>query len=112
MSPENAEAVIAFSTVDSEEAAKKIARALVEGRLAACVNIIPKILSIYEWKKEICEESETLLLIQTHSNSIQELKATIKELHPYEVPMLLVLPITDALEDYLRWMVTCDLQNA
>lgn len=104
MGPSNTEAVIVFSTVDSEAEAKKIARALVEARLAACINILPKITSIYEWKKEICEEGECLLIIKTQTSRLAELKETFAELHPYEVPELVVCPIIDGLPDYLNWL--------
>lgn len=98
------EAVIAFSTIDSEKEAMKIARVLVEAHLAACVNIVPKVTSIYEWKGEVCEETELLLMIKTQQNRIEELKATLGEIHPYEVPEFVVLPITDGLPDYLNWV--------
>ncbi|OGQ48050.1 MAG: cation tolerance protein CutA [Deltaproteobacteria bacterium RIFCSPLOWO2_02_FULL_46_8] len=99
------DAIVTLSTIDSEKEAKKIAKALVESHLAACVNIIPKITSIYEWKEEICEEEELLLVIKTQQNRLEELKATLEELHPYEVPELIVLPITDGLPDYLSWLL-------
>lgn len=105
MNPFEAEAVVAFSTVDSEKEAKRIAKALVESRLAACVNIVPKITSIYEWKEEICEETELLLIIKTQTNRLEELKATLEELHPYDVPELIICPITDGLPDYLNWVI-------
>lgn len=99
------DAIVALSTIDSEKEAKKIAKALVETHIAACVNIIPKITSIYEWKEEICEEEELLLVIKTQQNRLEELKVTLEELHPYEVPELIVLPITDGLPDYLSWLL-------
>ncbi len=99
------DAIIALSTIDSEKEAKKIAKALVETHIAACVNIIPKITSIYEWKEETCEEEELLLIIKTQQSRLKELKATLEELHPYEVPELIVLPITDGLPDYLSWLL-------
>ncbi len=99
------EAAIAFSTIDSEEEAKKIARALVEAKLAACVNIIPKLTSIYKWKGKLCEEEEFLLIIKTSQTRLEELKATFKKLHPYEVPELIACPIIDGLPDYLDWVI-------
>lgn len=98
------EPVVAFSTIDSEKEALKIAKVLVEAHLAACVNIIPRVTSVYEWKEEICEEEEVLLVIKTHQNRLEELKATLVELHPYEVPELIVMPIIDGLPDYLNWL--------
>lgn len=99
------EAVIAFSTIDSEEEAKKIARVLVETKLAACVNIVPKLTSIYKWKEKLCEEEEFLLLIKTSQARLEELKAVLKKLHPYEVPELIVLPLIDGLPRYLDWVI-------
>lgn len=99
------EPVVAFSTVDSEKEAKKIAKALVEGRLAACVNIVPQITSVYEWQGEICEEGEFLLVIKTRSERLDELKAALEELHPYDVPELIACPIIDGLPDYLKWVM-------
>lgn len=98
------EAVIAFSTVDSEKEGQKIAKALVKSKLAACVNIVPEMTSIYEWKGEICEEKEFLMVIKTSTARLDELKATLEELHPYEVPELVVCPIVDGLPDYLSWV--------
>ena len=98
------EAVIAFSTIDSEKEAQKIAKALVESKLAACVNLIPGVTSIYEWQNEICEEREILMVIKTSAARVEELKATMEELHPYEVPELVVCPIIDGLHDYLGWV--------
>lgn len=104
-SKSEAEAVVAFSTIDSEKEAKRIANALVEAKLAACVNIIPKVTSIYEWKKEICEETELLLVIKTSQARVEELKAALEELHPYDVPELIICPIIDGLPDYLSWVM-------
>lgn len=98
------QAVVVLTTVDSEKEATRMAHAFVEARLAACVNIIPKITSVYEWKKEVCEEQEVLLIIKTQKNRIEELKALLSELHPYDVPELIVLPVIDGLPDYLNWL--------
>ena len=98
--------IVAFSTIDSEKEGLKIAKALVESHLAACVNIVPKMTSVYEWKEELCQEEEVLLVIKTQQNRLEELKATLTELHPYEVPELIVMPVTDGLPDYLTWLMT------
>ena len=100
------EFVVAFSTIDSEKEALKIAKALVEAHLAACVNVVPKVISVYEWKAEICDETEVMLIIKTQQGRLEELKATLDEMHPYEVPELIVMPITDGLPDYLSWLLT------
>ncbi|MDO8528178.1 MAG: divalent-cation tolerance protein CutA [Deltaproteobacteria bacterium] len=98
------DAIVALSTIDSEEEGLKIARALIETHLAACVNIVPKVTSVYEWKGEVCEEEELLLVIKTQKGRLNEIKETLEALHPYDVPELIVLPITDGLPDYLGWI--------
>ena len=104
MNPSEPNVIIAFSTIDTEKEAKKIARILVESHLVACVNIIPKAISIYEWKKKICEEEEFLLVLKTTVDRLEELKVTLAEIHPYEVPELTAVPVADGLPDYLLWV--------
>ena len=87
----------------SESEGPKIATILVERKLAACVNLI-SVQSIYEWKGKIENDKESLLIIKTKENKIELLKKTIKEIHPYEVPECIVLPIEDGLPDYLNWI--------
>lgn len=88
------------------EAAADIARALVDKRLAACVNLIPGVRSIYRWKGEICDDGETTLLIKTTATDLAPLRTALIELHPYEVPEILALPIDAAASHgpYLDWM--------
>lgn len=101
----NNKVVVAFSTIDSEKEAKRIARALVEAKLVACVNILPKATSIYFWEEKVCEESEVVLMMKTKESCVADLKEAIEELHPYDVPELIVLPISDGLPSYLKWVV-------
>lgn len=96
--------MVALSTVDSSEKAALIARRLVEEKVAACVNILPGATSVYFWKNKLCEELECLLLIKTTAEKIELLKTKIRELHPYEIPELIILPVTDGLPDYLAWV--------
>jgi len=91
-------------TAPSEDAAGEIARALVERRLAACVNIIPTVRSIYRWQDQIEEEREALLVIKTHTHSLDELYLALPELHPYEVPEGIGWHITSGLPAYLTWV--------
>ncbi|MHA1325624.1 MAG: divalent-cation tolerance protein CutA, partial [Candidatus Helarchaeota archaeon] len=87
----------------SEKDSDAIARILVKEKLAACVNLIP-IRSIYFWKGKIEEDKEYLLIIKTKTSVIDKLKKKLKEIHSYEVPELIVLPIEDGLPAYLNWL--------
>lgn len=98
------EPVIATTTINNEKEAKSIAAALVKKKLAACVQIIPKILSIYTWNDKIHEDQEYLLIIKTHEKTLDTLKQWIKKNHSYEVPEFLVTPVICGLESYLKWM--------
>jgi len=94
---------IVFVTVSDEEEAGRIAKVLIEENLAACVNIIPGIRSVYRWEGSIEHEDETLLIIKTGKTKIEGLKKRIQEVHSYDIPELLVLPVVDGLEAYMRW---------
>ena len=93
-----------ITTIDSEEGARKIAQALVEKRLAGCVQIIGPIRSIYWWKKKIETAEEWLCLIKTRSHLFEKMEKTIRKIHPYETPEILATPITQASQDYLNWL--------
>ncbi len=96
--------IIALSTCASADEAVRLARALVEKRLAACVNMIPGIRSVYRWKGAIENEEEVLLVIKTSRPLLAELTAEIQRLHSYEVPELLALQVVDGSEPYLAWL--------
>ena len=96
--------IVVLSTCVSPEEAEKIAHALVEKKLAACVNILPAVRSIYRWKNTIEDDQETLLLIKSSRALFHELRAEIERLHSYEVPEAIAIPIVDGLERYLEWM--------
>jgi periplasmic divalent cation tolerance protein len=95
---------LVFTTTSSQEEARRIANALVERRLAACVNIVSKIDSIYRWKGKVEEAQEFLLLIKTTESAVENLRDAIQELHSYEVPECIVLPIESGSEKYLNWI--------
>jgi len=96
--------IVVFVTTPNEDEAVKIARALVEARFAACVNIIKDIRSIYTWQGKIEDESEALLLIKTQKNLFDSLLSKVKELHSYTVPEVIALPIVEGSKDYLSWL--------
>jgi periplasmic divalent cation tolerance protein len=95
---------IVLSTVGSEQEAHKIAHILVKRRLAACVNILPHVQSIYRWKGEIESAQEWLLLIKTRADRFPAVRDAIGELHSYEVPECIVLEIEDGSLPYLQWL--------
>jgi periplasmic divalent cation tolerance protein len=98
------EARIVLTTVASTEKAEALAKALVERRLAACVNIIDRIRSIYRWKEKIEDEQECLLVIKTTSERTADLQAAFSELHPYETPEHVELSIEGGGAEYLAWL--------
>jgi periplasmic divalent cation tolerance protein len=105
------EAVVVYITAPSEEEAAKIAKALVKERLAACVNIIKDIRSIYSWQGKIEDERELLMIVKTRTELFSSLKTRVKELHSYAVPEIIVLPVVDGSEEYLKWLRETTKQN-
>ncbi|XP_075692656.1 protein CutA isoform X1 [Rhinoderma darwinii] len=94
----------AYVTCPNDKVAKDIARGLVERKLAACVNIIPQITSIYEWKGKIEEDSEILLMIKTRSSKVPALTEYVRSVHPYEVCEVISVPIEQGNAPYLSWV--------
>jgi periplasmic divalent cation tolerance protein len=95
---------LVLTTTASREEAQKIARGLVERRLAACVNILPKVQSIYRWQEKIEETEEWLLVIKTKQHVFERLRDAIVELHSYDVPEIICLVIEDGSRAYLQWI--------
>lgn len=95
---------IVLSTAGSEAEARKIAQALVERRLAACVNIMGPIQSVYRWKGAVESASEHLLVIKTTAAAFPHVRDVIRELHSYELPECITLTIEDGSEAYLNWI--------
>jgi periplasmic divalent cation tolerance protein len=96
--------IVVFSTCDSEEQAGRIARELVEQRLAACVNVLPGARSVYRWKGQMEDSAEWLLIIKSRRDLMDKLRAAIGKIHTYEVPELLAVPVVDGSENYLAWL--------
>jgi len=98
---------IVLTTAGSGEEAEKIARQLVERGLAACINIVPRIRSVYRWQGKVEEAQEWLLVIKTTATAFGEVRQTIAELHSYELPECICLTIEDGSASYLQWIAEC-----
>lgn len=92
-------------TAPSIEVARELARSLVAERLAACVNILPDLTSIYRWEGAIEEEAEVLMVVKTSVDQFDEVKARVQELHPYDEPEVLGLDVADGSHSYLKWVL-------
>jgi periplasmic divalent cation tolerance protein len=97
-------ALTVLCTCSNENDALRIANVTVEERLAACVNILPPIRSVYRWKDEVQSEQEILLILKTTPERFPALRDRIVALHPYETPEVIALPVVDGLEKYLTWL--------
>jgi len=97
--------VIVLTTVGATQDVDSIATQLVEKRLAACVNIIPRIYSVYRWKNAVERDSEQLLIIKTTDDRLTELREALFAMHPYEVPEFVVVRIDDLSDAYRAWLV-------
>lgn len=95
---------IVFITASSEDEAARIARALVEARLAGCVNMLKGIRSIYSWQGKVEDESEVLMIAKTRGDLFEALLKKVKELHSYSVPEIIAFPIVEGSADYLNWL--------
>ena len=98
------EYIVIFCTVPSKDVGNKIGSALVDKKVAACVNIVPGLTSIYEWKGKVCNDEECLLIVKSRKALFERIKKEILQLHPYELPEVISLQITDGLEPYLGWI--------
>ena len=96
--------VVVLSAIGTQPDAEKVARALVEERLAACVNVVPGVVSVYRWKGIVERENELMLVIKTMAAQLDALKARLLELHPYELPEIVVIPIGGGHAPYLAWL--------
>ena len=96
--------IVVLTTCAVEADAERMARALVEGRLAACVNVVPGVRSFYHWKGAMESGEEFLLIIKTSRDLFGPLREEMEKLHPYELPELLALPVVAGAENYLSWL--------
>ena len=98
------EALVVLSTFPDADTARRIAKTLIEERLAACVNLLPAVESIYRWKGKIETSTEVLALLKTDIGHYRTMEGRLRELHPYEAPECLALSVSEGLPLYLRWI--------
>ena len=98
------EVIIVFTSLPDREAALKLAHELVAQRLAACVNVLAECRSVYRWKGEVEVAAEVPVFIKTRAERYAEVEAAIRELHPYELPEIVAVPVVHGLPDYLEWV--------
>jgi len=96
--------LVVLTTTPNSEIAELIGRTLVVERLAACANVLPGVTSIFRWKGAVERDSETLMILKTTATELDALRARVMELHPYEVPEVLALPVEAGHEPYLEWV--------
>lgn len=96
--------IVVFSTTSSKKEAKRIAKALVEKRVAACVSIFGPIKSVYWWKGKVEESEECFLMVKTIQDKYNELEKVIREIHSYQVPEILAVPVVNGLKEYIEWL--------
>lgn len=102
-----ADHLIIFCTCPDKDTAEKIARLLVETNIAACVNILPGMTSLYKWEGKIESAQEHLLLIKAHKEHYQTIESTLRTHHPYDLPEIIAAPIERGLPEYLHWIDSC-----
>ncbi|GJQ59539.1 MAG: divalent-cation tolerance protein CutA [Candidatus Scalindua sp. AMX11] len=96
--------IVIFITTSSLDEAKKLGRTLVEEKLAACSNIMSPVHSIYHWQGELCDDEEALMVLKTKRELFSQIETRVKELHSYEVPEIIAMPIIEGSENYLSWL--------
>ena len=98
--------LLVLTTTGAEFDARTLAHALVEARLAACVNIVERVHSVYRWEGRVADDAEQLLIIKTSEDRLHALRDELLRLHPYDVPEFVVLPIVETSEAYGEWLAS------
>lgn len=96
--------IVVYCTVPDRKTAKDISTILVKNKLAACINMIDKVESVFSWDGDFCKEKEMLLMIKTTRDNFEKINEVINEIHPYSVPEVIAVPIINCSEDYLKWV--------
>jgi len=104
MTDSTAEAIVVFITAGSASEAEQLANLMVQKRLAACVQVLPQIQSVYWWQDKIERQPEILLLVKTISSKFAELEKEVRAVHSYETPEIVAVPISEGSEPYLEWL--------
>ncbi len=102
---ENNKLVLVYTTYPSASAAQSVAELLVKDRLAACVNVLPATIAVYEWDGQLQKDDEAVCIVKTRAGLSEQVMAVIKDHHPYDTPALLVLPVMASGEDYTAWVL-------
>lgn len=102
-----AQVIVTFCTCPDKATAEKIAQLLVEAKLAACVNILPSITSIYSWKGQVESAEEHLLMIKSPQASYSAIETAIRDHHPYELPEIIAVTVGQGLPEYINWIHSC-----
>lgn len=103
----NKDHLVVYCTCPDQGVAERIAAALVTERLAACVNILPGVVSVYRWQGQLQRDPELLLVVKTSGRAYPALEARIRQLHPYEVAEIIALPVLRGFPPYLDWIDAC-----
>ena len=98
------EVILVYINFPNKECARQIGTALIEKQLAACVNIIPKIESIYQWEGKICVEEEVMAMVRTTASRYKQLEEYVVNNHPYDTPEVIAVPLSNGSEPYLNWV--------
>ena len=98
------DALLVFTTLPTADKAAEIAKVLVEEKLVACVNVLPAVRSIYRWQGKLHDENEVLVLLKTRAEHLERLKLRLLEVHPYELPEVLAVPVESGYQPYLEWL--------
>jgi periplasmic divalent cation tolerance protein len=104
MDADESEALLVVTNLPDRDAALKLAQALIEKRLAACVNVLAGCTSVYRWEGKLEQAQEVPVLIKTRAGRYAEVEAAIRSLHPYELPEIIAVPVVRGLADYLGWV--------
>ena len=98
------DALLVFTTLPTADKAAEIAKLLVDEKLVACANLLPAVRSIYRWQGKMHDENEVLVLLKTRAEQLERLKLRLLEIHPYELPEMLAVPVESGYQPYLDWL--------